>query len=465
MPFDVARVLKERQGENYALHQQLLNPQLTNVLRTLGFDRCYVRGEGCWLWDDHGERYLDTLAGFGVFALGRSHPAVKAALHQALDLDLANLVQLDCALLSGLLAEQLVARAHDGIDRCVFTNSGAEAVEVAIKFARAATGRGRILYADHAFHGLTTGALALNGGKGFTAGFGTLLPGTTAIPLGDLGALAAELRRGDVAAFVVEPIQGKGVHGADTAYWQAAQELCHRHRALLVADEVQTGFGRTGRFFAYENHGLTPDIVTVAKALSGGYVPVGAMLASDRIVRSVHSSMSKALKHSSTFSRNQLAMVAGLATLAVIDDEDLVGRAAVTGAQLSGRLRELADRYELMLDVRGAGLMIGIEFGLPAEPGDRSLRRRFRVLELLRKGLFAQAVVLPLFHRHRVITQVAADDVNIIKLLPALVWGEEETELFVTALDDVLADAHRDSSLFFAAGRQLVGGAAKVRSF
>jgi ornithine--oxo-acid transaminase len=460
--FDLDRVLKERAGENYALHQQLLNPQLANVLQTLGFDKFYVRGEGCWLWDETGERYLDTLAGFGVFALGRSHPTIKAALHQAIDADLANLVQLDCALLAGLLAEQLVARAHPGIDRCVFTNSGAEAVEVAIKFSRQATGKNRILYADHAFHGLTTGALALNGGAGFKAGFGKLLPGATPVPFGDLDALRKELAKGDVAAFIVEPIQGKGVHLAPAEYWQGAVEALHARGALLVADEVQTGIGRTGRFFAYEHYGIEPDVITVAKALSGGYMPVGAMLASDRVVRSVHKSMSKALKHSSTFSRNQLAMVAGLATLSVIDDEDLVARAARTGAQLSARLQILADKYELLVDVRGEGLMIGIEFGMPE---DKALRRRFRILELMRKGLFSQAVVLPLFHRHHIISQVAADDVNIIKLLPSLVWGEEESDVLVSALDDVLADAHAGNALFLSAGKQLVTGAAKVRSF
>ncbi|MGH3745651.1 MAG: aspartate aminotransferase family protein, partial [Mycobacteriales bacterium] len=250
MPFDLRAVLAQRHGENYALHQQLLNPQLANVLQTLGFDHFYTRGEGCYLWDDRGERYFDTLAGFGVFALGRNHPAVKAALHDALEADLPNLVQMDCALLAGLLAEQLVSRAHDGIERAVFTNSGAEAVEAAIKFARQATGRSRILYADHAFHGLTTGALALNGSKGFQQGFGPLLPGASAVPFGDLDALRREAARGDVAAFVVEPIQGNGVFVAPDTYLRDAADLCHRHGALLAIDEVQTGLGRTGTFFA-----------------------------------------------------------------------------------------------------------------------------------------------------------------------------------------------------------------------
>ena len=167
MPFDLKQVLDERHGENFSLHAKYISPQLPRVLGTLEFNRFYVKGEGCYLIDDKGERYLDFLSGFGVFALGRSHPAVVGALHQALDADLPNLVQMDCSLLPGVLAEQLVARAHEGIERVFFTNSGAEAVESAIKFARAHTKRSRILYCDHAFHGLTTGALALNGGQEF----------------------------------------------------------------------------------------------------------------------------------------------------------------------------------------------------------------------------------------------------------------------------------------------------------
>jgi ornithine--oxo-acid transaminase len=428
MPFDVARTFAERSGENFALHERYMNRQLARTLRTLGFDRNYIRGEGCYLYDDAGQRYLDFLSGFGVYALGRSHPAVKAALHQALDLDLPNMVQMDCALLPGLLAEQLTARSHAAISRVFFCNSGAEAVEAAIKFARHATQRPKILYAEHAFHGLTTGSLALNGGKEFRKGFGALLPDTVAVPFADLAALDQRLRGKDVAAFVVEPIQGKGVYCAPGDYWRAAQELCRKHGTLLVMDEVQTGLGRTGRFFCHEHWGLEPDIITVSKALSGGYVPLGAMLTTEKIFASVYDSMEDALKHSSTFGRNQLAMVAGLATLAAFDDEQIVGRAAQTGADLQAGLRSLANRYELINDVRGLGLMIGIEFG---EPSSRSASRRFRTVERLRTGMFSQMVVVPLFHRHRILTQVAADNVNIVKLLPPLIAGPGEVEYFL----------------------------------
>jgi ornithine--oxo-acid transaminase len=456
MPFDVARTFAERSGENYALHERYMNRQLARTLRTLGFDRNYVRGEGCYLYDDAGQRYLDFLSGFGVYALGRSHPAVKAALHQALDLDLPNMVQMDCALLPGVLAEQLAARSHAAISRVFFCNSGTEAVEAAIKFSRHATQRPKILYAEHAFHGLTTGSLALNGGKEFRKGFGALLPETVAVPFGDLSALEQQLRGKDVAAFIVEPIQGKGVYCAPGDYWRAAQELCRKHGTLLVMDEVQTGLGRTGKFFCHEHWGLEPDIITISKALSGGYVPLGAMLTTEKIFASVYDSMEDALKHSSTFGRNQLAMVAGLATLAALDDEQIVARAAQTGADLQAGLRSLGERYEMIHDVRGLGLMVGIEFG---EPSSRSGSRRFRTVERLRTGMFSQMVVVPLFHRHRILTQVAADNVNIVKLLPPLIAGPEEVGYFLQALDDVMADAHRGNGLTYEFGWTMARGA------
>jgi ornithine--oxo-acid transaminase len=456
MPFDVARTFAERSGENFDLHERYMNRQLARTLKTLGFDRNYVRGEGCYLYDDAGQRYLDFLSGFGVYALGRSHPAIKAALHQAIDLDLPNMVQLDCALLPGLLAEQLAARAHDGISRVFFCNSGAESIEAAIKFARHFTKRPKILYAAHAFHGLTTGSLSLNGGKEFRSGFGALLPETEPVPFGDLAALEQKLAGQDVAAFIVEPIQGKGVYCAPAEYWTAAQELCRKHGTLLVMDEVQTGLGRTGRFFCHEHWGLTPDIITISKALSGGFVPVGAMLTTEKIFASVYDSMEDALKHSTTFGRNQLAMVAGLATLAAFDDEEIVARAQRTGLALQDGLRDLAERYELIHDIRGLGLMIGIEFG---EPESKGAALRYRTLERLRTGMFSQLVVVPLFHRHRILTQVAADNVNIVKLLPPLVAGPEEVDYFIGALDDVMADAHRGSGLTIEFGRTMARGA------
>jgi len=449
-------LIDTRRGENFRLHSEYLNPQLAKVLKTLGFDRFYERGEGCYLYDRAGERYLDFLSGFGVFALGRSHPVIKKALADAIDLDLPNLVQLDCALLPGLLAEALVARSHDGLQRCFFSNSGAEAIECAVKFARYATKRPRVLHADHSFHGLTNGALSLNGGTEFRAGFGPLLPGCDSVIFGDLESLERELRRADVAAFVVEIVQGKGVYLASREYWRGAEELCRRYGTLFVADEVQTGLGRTGKMWAHEHYGLEPDVITISKALSGGYIPVGATLFSAAVFDHVYSKMERAVVHSTTFGRNQLAMVAGLATLQVIDDERIVQRAAETGAALTEALAPLVSRYELLHEVRGLGLMVGLVFG---EPESLRLRSRWKMLESARKGLFSQLVVGPLFTRHRILTQVAADNVNIVKLLPPLVAGQAEIDYFVAALDDVLADAHRNSALIFEFGKTLAKSA------
>lgn len=456
MAFRVAGVIRDRQGENFRLHNRYLNPKLAQAMRTIGFDRVYTRGEGCYLFDADGRRYLDFLAGFGVYALGRGHPVIKQALHDAIDADLANLVQMDCALLPGLLAEQLVQRSHPDINRVFFCNSGAEAVEAAIKFARHATGRPHILYRNHAYHGLTTGALALNGGAEFRSGFGPFLPDCRAVDGDDLDVLERELRGGNVAAFIVEPIQGKGVHEASDEYWTGAQDLCRRYDTLFVADEVQTGLGRTGRFFCHEHWGLRPDIITVSKALSGGYIPVGAMLCTERVSQSVFSSMDRAMVHSSTFGGNALAMVAGLATLQVFDDEDIVDRARRTGDLLAKALQPLVERYELLHEVRGKGLMIGLEF---ARPSSRALRLCWNALERVRPGLFSQLIVVPLLHKHSILTQVAADNVNIVKLLPPLIAGEEEVQQFVDALDDVLGQAHEGSGFYVDFGRTMAKGA------
>jgi acetylornithine/succinyldiaminopimelate/putrescine aminotransferase len=455
MGFDLDEVLASHKGENFELYSRYINPQLVKVLRSIGFDRFYSRAEGAYLYDDTGHRYLDFLAGFGVFALGRSHPALKKALHAAIDADLPNLVQMDAALLPGVLASEVLRRCHPAMGRVFFTNSGAEAIEAALKFSRYATGRSRVLHCDHAFHGLTLGALSLNGGSEFRKGFGPFIPGFAQVPFGDADALERELRSRDVAAFVVEPIQGKGVNCAPQEYWDAVSDLCHRYGTLLVADEVQTGLGRTGRLWAYEHYGLLPDIVTMSKALSGGFVPIGAMVCSARVSDRVYSSMDRAMVHSSTFKNNQLAMVAALTTLATIDDEDLVDRARVTGDAFEKALAPLIERHETFHAVRGKGLMIGLVFGAPTSFRQRT---RFRLLEAARTGLFSQIVVGPLFTRHGIITQVAADSMNVVKLLPPLIIGQYEVDYFTAALDDVLTDAERNSSLIFEFGKTLVKG-------
>jgi ornithine--oxo-acid transaminase len=394
-----------------------------------------------------------------VFAIGRNHPAAIAAIEEVMAARTGNLPQLGVTLLSGVLAEQLLARAPGSVGAMIPANSGTEAVEAAIKVSRAATGKPRILCAQHAFHGLTLGSLSLNGEEIFREGFGPLLPECVPVPFGDLPALQSELERGDVAALVLEPIQGKGVNFAPEHYLQGAQRLCRAAAALFVCDEVQTGIGRTGRFLALEHWELEPDIVCVAKALSGGLVPIGAVLVSRGAFEKVFDGMERAVRHGSTFGGNDLAAAAGLATLRVLEQEGLVERAARMGELLMELTRPLIERYPVVHDVRGLGLMWGIEFGPPDGRGARSL---WNALERGQPGLFSQLITVPLFHDHRIFCQVAGHRMNVIKALPALTIEESEIRRFAAALEEVVARAQRMPSALTRLGvrvaRQAVGG-------
>jgi ornithine--oxo-acid transaminase len=436
----VDEILRARTGEELALGERYLNPQMGRIVRTLGFDKVWVGGEGAHLIDADGERYLDLFGGYGVFAIGRNHPQAVAAIEAVLAARTGNLPQLGATLLSGVLAEQLIRRAPASVAAVVPANSGTESVEAAIKIARAATGRERILYADHAFHGLTLGALSINGNSEFRDGFEPLLPGCERVPFDDLDALARELECGDVAAFVVEPIQGKGVNVPSEDYLPGAQRLCRAAGALFVCDEVQTGIGRTGRFLALEHWGLEPDIVCVAKALSGGFVPIGATLVSRPAFDAVFDGMESAVRHGSTFGGNDLAAAAGLATLRVLDEEDLVARAARMGELLLELTAPLVERFEVVRDVRGLGLMWAIEFG---PPSGVAARRLFSRVEERQPGLFAQLVTVPLFKQHRIFCQVAGHHLNVIKALPALTVEESELRRFAVALEQAVAAAER----------------------
>jgi ornithine--oxo-acid transaminase len=455
----IAETLARRSGEAMELNDRYLNPQLGRIVRTLGFDRVWTRGEGAYLFDAEGTRYLDLLSGYGTFAVGRNHPDVIEALRELLDAHSPNLPQLGVSVLAGALAEQLVARAPSRIVAMVPANTGTEAVEAAIKLARASTGRPRIIYASHAFHGLTLGALSLNGDEQFREGFGPLLPGCDRVPFGDLPALRRELARGDVAAFIVEPVQGKGVNLPPDGYLAGAQQACREHDSLFVCDEVQTGLGRTGRFFALEHWGLDPDMICVAKALSGGFVPIGGVLVSAAVRAKVFDGMERGVRHGSTFGTNDMAAAAGLATLAVIEREQLVARAAALGGLLLELTRPLVERYEIVRDVRGLGLMWAIELGTPAR-----LRRRavWQLVERAQTGLAAQLIVVPLFQRHQIFCQVAGHRMNVVKALPALVVDEVEIRRFAAALEDVVARADRMGGAVGRLGWDLARGSARA---
>jgi ornithine--oxo-acid transaminase len=438
---DIRDLLKRHEGQNYELHAAHVNPANVRTLKTIGFDRCYVRAAGPYLWDVQGTKYLDMLSGYGVFGLGRNHPDVCRVLREFLELEYPSLVKLEAPLLSGLLAQELKKRMPVPLDMVFFTNSGAEGIETALKYARCATGRPGIVHCEKAFHGLTYGALSLNGDESFRAGFEPFLTDCRKIRFDDLEALERELERGDVAAFVVEPIQGKGVNIPSPGYLREAARLCHKHGAIFVDDEVQTGMGRTGRFLAIEHDGpVEADIVVLAKTLSGGFVPSGAVLCKRWIHEKVFSSMNRSVVHSSTFSQGSFAMVAGLAALDVLDRYCLIKQAEARGRQLAEGLRSLVPQFEFLKEIRACGLMVGIEFGAPRSLG---LKAAWRLAHTLDKSLFPQAAIIPLLDKHHIVTQVAGHNIDVIKLLPPLVLSAEDVQWFLTAFQAVLVQMHK----------------------
>lgn len=455
MVFDLKQIVAERLGENYELHEKYINPTLVKVFKTIGFDKVYTKARGQYLWDKEGNRYLDMLSGFGVFGIGRNHPTVAKAIRDVLDLDLPNMIQMDCAFLAGLLAEALIKRCPPHLEAVFFCNSGTEAVEASLKFARAATGRDKFAYLDHGWHGLTMGSLSIMGNDEFTEGFGKMLPGEV-VPYGNLEALETILSKKDIAAFVFECVQGKGVRIPSDDFLPQAQGLCRKYGTLFVSDEVQTGYGRTGKMFAFQHWNLEPDIISTSKALSGGYVPVGAMITRRSIYQKVFHRMDRCWVHSSSFGRNNLGMAVGLAMLHVLDEEKLIERSAVQGQKLMDALNALRAKHEVLMEARGMGCMIGIEFH---EPESLTLKMAWKMIHAAHDGLFAQMLVMPLLQKHHVLSQVSGNHGDIIRILPSFVITDEDIQYFVNALDDVLSDCYKLPGPMWDLGMNLVKAA------
>jgi ornithine--oxo-acid transaminase len=458
MTFSIAQLLNEHATDKFELYEQYLNNQMVRVLKTIGYDRHYKRAVGQYLYDQDGTEYLDLLSGFGVFAIGRNHPTVIEALKETLTLEMPNLVQLDVSILSGLLGREILKTTPDNLNKIFFCNSGTEAVEAAIKFARYTTKRDKIVYCEHGYHGLTMGSLSLNGENIFREGFGSLLPNCSAVPFNDIAALERALSSKDVAAFIVEPVQGKGVNVPDDNYLPEVERLCKKYGTLFVADEVQTGLGRTGKFWACEHWGVQPDMICMAKALSGGFVPVGAVAMTSKIMDTVYNRMDRAVVHGSTFAKNNMAMAAGLATLHVMEQEKLVENSLTVGTDIINSLNALSGKYEFLKEARGKGMMIAVEFHAPKS---LALRAGWTMIEAANKGLFCQMITIPLFKEQHILTQVAGHGMNVVKLLPPLNLTQKDRDHIVTAFDKTIADTHKISGAIWDLGKNLAGHALK----
>jgi ornithine--oxo-acid transaminase len=428
------------------LYAEHVNPQWVRLLNLLQMNVPYNRCSGCELFTTDGRRILDYLSGYCVHNTGHNHPSIVAALKDELDRSGPAMLQSHVPALAGQLARRLCQRAGGRLNRVFFCSSGSEGIEAAIKFSRAATGRAGLLYADHAFHGLTCGALSLMSDPFWREGFGPLLPGAEGVPFGSIEALEEKLDTKQFAAFIVEPIQSEGgIRVPDPAYLKAAERLCRRSGTLLVLDEVQTGMYRTGEFLAAHRFGVEPDMVVLAKALSGGLIPVGALLTSEAVSDSVYSSLKRSIVHASTFGENGLAMRAGLATLDVLEQCSLGERATRLGEELRRQLKARLVPYEMVKAVRGAGMLSGIEFTAPRQ---LRLRVAFETFRRIHTGMFGQVLVMRLFRDHGILTQVCGNDFMVLKVAPPLVVTEPQIAEFVSAIGKVVDLVHNSTSFW-----------------
>jgi ornithine--oxo-acid transaminase len=432
--------LDARRSEKYSLYERYLGAEAVQAARRFGADLTFVRGQGAQLFDREGNAYLDCDAGSGVFALGRNHPYMRQTMHDVIDLDLPNMVARDTPLLAGLLGEMLARYSPDELNKVIYTNSGSETIEASMKFARGLTGHPRFLYLNGDFHGLTYGAMSITDTRTHTrsgkGSFGPLLPGCTCIERNDVEQLRRELSTGDVAALIVEPIHGLEVRALSPEFISTAQELCKQHDTVLVADEVFLGLGRTGKMFACEHLGLDPDAMAISKALSGGYMPVGALLMRDSLHKRFFAQPGAVL-HLSTFGHNDLGLAASLATLSIIEDEGLLANAQRQGARLMAGLRSLQQRYDLIADVRGWGLLVAVELQAPS-----SLHRRLSGRFLGRRGLLSHMVAMQLLGKYKIICPTSGRN-NILRFHPPLTISAAEIDRLLDAMEAALQDIYR----------------------
>ena len=440
MPF---ATLETDQRESYS---RFVNPQWTRLLTALSMNVRYAHCEGVELITDDGRRILDFLSGYCVHNAGHNHPRIIAALQEELDRRGPAMLQSHVPEGAGVLAERLTAKAGGSLKKVFFPSTGSEGVEAAIKFSRAHTRRKHLLYANGAFHGLTCGALSLMGDPFWKEGFGTMLPETASVDFGNLEQLEQQLSTRKFAMFIVEPLQAEaGIRVPPEDYLRSAQAICRRAGTLFVLDEVQTGMHRTGPFLASQRYGIEPDMVVMAKALSGGLVPVGAVLMTEPIYDSIYGSLKRSIIHTSTFSENALSMRAALATLDVLEDERLGERSEVKGHLLRSRLTDALAGFEMVKEVRGQGLLCGIEF---TAPRNIKLRLAYESFMAIHPAMFGQILVMRLFRDHNMLTQICGNNHLVLKAAPPLVVEDAHIESFVQAVREVVRQMHESMSFW-----------------
>lgn len=438
------------------LYKRYMNPSLAIMMGLLKFDRRFVRAEGVRVWDEDGIEYLDFLGGYGSLNFGHNDPRLNAALERVNTLP--NLLQASLGTLTAVLAHNLAAIMPGGLQRSFFVNSGAEAVEGALKLAKAATKKKRIIYCEGAFHGKTMGALSVTGRSKYQAPFEPMVPGCVMVPYGDQGSLEWELKKGDTAAVILEPIQGEGgIRIPPSGYMEQVRQLCKQHGALLVFDEIQTGFGRTGTIFACEQEKVVPDVICTAKSLGGGVMPLAAFTTTEECWDKAYGGFDKCTLHTSTFGGNTRAAAAGITAIQILVEDDLAGQAREQGAYLLERLNPLQERFPSFIkEVRGRGLLVGIEFN-PLAGGILNKVTGGKINQIAEEYL-AALVAGELMNSYQIITAYTLNNPNVIRLEPPLIVSREQLDRMVYALEDIFHKYQSIWKLVLASGKRLITG-------
>lgn len=434
MIMSVDDALALRRNEVVALHKNYGNSGLAALFGLVNFDRQFVRASGTRIWDSDGEEFIDFVGAFGAMNLGHNHPRVLEALDKVRDMP--NLIPSSLPTMLAAMMHNLAVITPGRLKRTFHCNSGTEAVEGALKLARAATGRTGFIYCHNSFHGKTFGSLSVTGRDKYRKSFEPLLPGCTEVPFGDAEALGKALDSHKPAAFIVEPIQGEGgVIVPPPGYLAEAARLCKERGVLFIADEIQTGFGRTGTMFACQYEKVEPDIMCMAKSLGGGVEPIGALITTDEIWNKAYGSIDKALLHTSTFNGNTRATAAAVASIEVIINENLPAKAAKNGAYLISGLQEMQKKYPLIKEVRGRGLLIGVEL---EKPGGLADKLTFGMASKLSDEYLGSMVAGKLLNQHHIMTVYTLNNPNVIRLEPPLTVTREEIDRLLNAMDDTL---------------------------
>ncbi|ARE89443.1 aspartate aminotransferase family protein [Clostridium formicaceticum] len=423
--------------ETNVQYRQYANPQLANLLSLLGLNKHFKKAKGMKVWDDQGEEYIDFLGAYGALNIGHNNDFVINKIQKVIENP--NLLQTAINPITTALARNLAMISPGNLQHTFFCNSGAEAVEGALKLAKIATGKSRIIYCEGSFHGKSMGALSVTGRNKYKKFFGPLVPLAEEVSYGDITALEDVFKKHkDIAGFIVEPIQGEGgIILPPKGYLKKVEALCKQYNVLLIADEVQTGFGRTGYWFACDEENVKPDILCMAKSLGGGIMPIGAYITSEEIWNKAYGSLEKCLLHTSTFGGNTWACTAGIATIEYICEANLLAEAGKKGEYFLEKLYDLKERYPLLREVRGKGLMLGLEF--------QSIKDHY-ILNKFIKGKTAEMleeytgglVATELLNQHKIITAYTLNNPNVIRIEPPLIISYEEIDVFIRALEATL---------------------------